>query len=341
MNKGLKKMKKTNNQAKTNWKDSLPIIVFVLMFIVIIAIFRILQPGFLQMSSIYSILRKIASISLAATGLTFIIIIGKFDMSFHLVGCFTGVCFCFLMVKMGIPPFIAAILTVVFGSLWGAVTGLLVSKLKFPDIITSIAVGSIAYGAGYLFSNAAYIYLHEDFEKAIAYKNIFTVPLPIWIMIIILIICYWLMEKTEIGRKFYAVGANPKAAYLSGINVNRITLIAFMLGGALVAFTGMFMNAEQGFASVTTTQSILPQGFSAVFIGWAIFKKPCIHGTLFGAALSVVITLGMAQLNLPYFWGNLATACILVVALLISIIKYNDRSAMIPAKKLPKEVASL
>ena len=88
-------MKETKNKAQTNWKDSLPIIVFILMFIVIIAVFRILQPGFLQMSSIYSILRKIASISLAATGLTFIIIIGKFDMSFHLVGCFTACVFAF------------------------------------------------------------------------------------------------------------------------------------------------------------------------------------------------------------------------------------------------------
>ena len=335
-------MEINSNKEKLNrWKESLPIIVFALLFVLIISVFRILQPGFLQTSSIYSILRKLASISLAATGLTFIIIIGKFDMSFHLIGCCTGVCFCYLMVNLGIPPFFAAILTVIFGALWGSVTGLLVSKLKFPDIITSIAVGSIAYGAGYLFSNAAYIYLHEDIEKAIAYRNVLSVPLPIWIMVVILAVCYWIMEKTEIGRTFYAVGANPKAAYLSGINVNRITLTAFMLGGALVAFTGMFMNAEQGFAAVTTTQSILPQGFSAVFIGWAIFKKPCIHGTLFGAALTVVITLGMAQLNLPYYWGNLAMACMLVVALMISKIKYNDRTAMLPVRKHKKEAASL
>ena len=331
----------SNKKQAGSWKEALSILIFALLFVMIIVVFRMLQPGFLQTSSIYSILRKIASISLAATGLTFIIIIGKCDMSFHLIGCCTGVCFCFLMVNLGIPPFFAAILTVVFGSLWGAVTGLLVSKFKFPDIITSIAVGSIAYGAGYLFSNAAYIYLHEDIEKAIAYRNILTVPLPIWIMVVILAVCYWIMEKTEVGRSFYAVGANPKAAYLSGINVNRITLAAFMLGGALVSFTGMFMNAEQGFASVTTTQSILPQGFSAVFIGWAIFKKPCIHGTLFGAALTVIITLGMAQLNLPYYWGNLMTAGILVTALLISKIKYNDRTAMLPEKKQKKEAASL
>lgn len=327
------------NQKKIRLGDSLPIIVFLLLFIIIIAVFRILLPGFLQIASIYSILRKIASISLAATGLTFIIIIGKCDMSFHLIGCCTGVCFCWLMVNMGINPVIAVILTLIFGGLWGLVTGFLVSRIKFPDIITSIAVGCIAYGSGYLFSNAAYIYLHEDFQKAIAYDNIATVPLPIWIMFIILAISYWLMEKTKVGRIFYSVGANPKTAYLSGINVNRVTMIAFILGGAFVAFTGMFMNAEQGFAAVTTTQSILPQGFSAVYIGWAIFKKPCVHGTLFGSALTAIITLGMAQMNLAYYWGNLVTAAILVVALLISKIKYNDRSAMIPKTK--KEAVTL
>lgn len=330
---------KSKSLKRVRLGDSLAVIVFAMLFIIIIAVFRILLPGFLESASIYSILRKIASISLAATGLTFIIIIGKCDMSFHLIGCCTGVCFCWLMVNMGIHPVISAVLTLAFGGLWGSITGFLVSKVKFPDIITSIAVGCIAYGFGYLFSNAAYIYLHEDIQKAVAYENIATVPLPIWIMFVLLAVCYWLMEKTEVGRMFYSVGANPKTAYLSGINVNRITMTAFILGGVFVAFTGMFMNAEQGFAAVTTTQSILPQGFSAVYIGWAIFKRPCIHGTLFGAALTAIITLGMAQMNLAYFWGNLVTAAILVVALLISKIKYNDRSAMIPKSK--KEAVSL
>lgn len=329
--------KKSLNRIRLG--ESLPVIVFTLLLILIIVVFRIIMPGFLQTSSIYSILRKIASISLAATGLTFIIITGRCDMSFHLIGCSAGVCFCWLMVNMGLPPFIAAVLTLVYGGLWGSITGFLVSKIKFPDIITSIAVGCIAYGFGYLFSNAAYIYLHEEAEKAIAYSNIATIPLPIWIMVVVLAVCFWLMEKTEIGRKFYSVGANPKAAYLSGINVNRITMIAFILGGAFVSFTGMFMNAEQGFSAVTTTISILPQGFSAVYIGWAIFKRPCIHGTLFGASLTSIITLGMAQMNLPYYWGNLTTACILVIALLISKLKYNDRSAMVPLKKSKKEAA--
>lgn len=322
---------------KKSLGEYLPVIVFSALLIVIIIAFRIMMPGFLQSSSVYSILRKIASISLAATGLTFIIIIGKTDMSFHLIGCSAGVCFTFLMVNMGLHPVVAALLTLVYGGLWGVITGVLVSKLKFPDIITSIAVGSIAYGFGYLFSNAAYIYLHNAYEKAIAYERIFTVPLPIWIMVIVLVICFWLMEKTEVGRKFYSVGANPKTAFLSGINVSRITIIAFVLGGAMVAFTGMFMNAEQGFGAVNTTLSILPQGYSAVFIGWAIFKKPCVHGTVFGASLTSIITLGMAQMSLPYYWGNLVTAAILVIALMISLLKYKDRSQMVPPKKSKKE----
>jgi ribose/xylose/arabinose/galactoside ABC-type transport system permease subunit len=323
---------------KKSIKDSLSIIIYSVLFLAIVLFLRSQLPGFFSPSSVYSILRKIASISLAAAGLTIVVIIGKCDMSFHLVGCCTGVCFCWLMVNMGIPPVIAAFLTIIFGGMWGSVTGFLVSKLKFPDVITSIAVGCIAFGFGYLFSNAAYIYLHNDFEKAIAYGTIFTVPLPIWIMLVVLAITFWIMEKTKIGRMFYSVGANPKAAYLSGINVNAITMAAFILGGCFVSFTGMFMNAEQGFASVTTTQSILTQCFTAVYIGWAIFKRPCIQGTVFGAALTSVISLGLAQMNYPYYWGNLVIAVMLVISLLISKIKYSDRTKMIPAKKEEKGV---
>lgn len=328
-----------NNKTinKKSLGEYLPVIVFSALLILIIIAFRVILPGFLQSTSVYSILRKIASISLAATGLTFIIIIGKTDMSFHLIGCSAGMCFTYLMVNMGLHPAVAALLTLVYGGLWGIITGVLVSRLKFPDVITSIAVGSIAYGCGYLFSNAAYIYLHNSYEKAIAYARIITVPLPIWIMVVVLAICFWLMEKTEVGRKFYSVGANPKTAFLSGINVSRIITIAFILGGAMVAFTGMFMNAEQGFGAVNTTLSILPQCYSAVFIGWAIFRKPCVHGTVFGASLTAIITLGMAQMSLPYYWGNLVNATILVIALMISLLKYRDRSQMVPPEKTKKE----
>jgi len=318
---------------KARLLNAIPIITFALLFVVIVAVFRILQPGFLETSSIYSILRKLASISLAAVGLTFVIIVAKFDMSFHLVGCFSGISFTWLMVNVGLHPVLAVFVTIIFGGTWGAITGSLVAKVKFPDVITSIAIGSIAFGFGYLYSNAAYIYLHNEVEKAIAYENILTIPLPIWIMFVLLAVSYWVMEKTKIGRLFYSVGANPKASYLSGVSVNKIIMIAFILGGAFVSFTGMFMNAEQGFGAVNTTLSILPQAYSAVFIGWAIFKRPCIHGTLLGAALTTIITLGMAQLSLSYFWGNLVTAAILVVALLISKIKYKDRTAMIPKCK--------
>ena len=137
-------------QFRMRLQESLPVIVFGLLLVAIIVTFRIMMPGFLKATSVYSILRKIAGISLAAAGLTFIIIIGKVDMSFHLIGCSAGICFSYLMVELGFPPIIAVLGTMVYGGAWGSVTGLLVSKLKFPDIITSIAVGSIAFGAGVL-----------------------------------------------------------------------------------------------------------------------------------------------------------------------------------------------
>ena len=95
------KMKESKSKILS---DSLPVILFAVLFVGIVAFFRSQLPGFFLPASVYSILRKIASISLAATGLTFVIIIGKCDMSFHLVGCCTGVCFCWLMVYQGVNP---------------------------------------------------------------------------------------------------------------------------------------------------------------------------------------------------------------------------------------------
>ena len=144
------------------------------------------------------------------------------------------------------------------------------------------------------------------------------IPLPVYIMVVIVVASYFLLERSKFGRGFYAVGATEKTAYLSGVNVNLILISAFIICGVLAAIAAMIMTARQGYGNVKITMSILTPCFTAVYIGKSVFKKPCVIGTFLGALLVTVISTGFTSINIPFYWSNLVTGIVLIIAILLS-----------------------
>jgi ribose/xylose/arabinose/galactoside ABC-type transport system permease subunit len=263
-------------------------------------------------------LNKISMISIAAVGLTFVIIVGRCDMSFHLNACCCGMFMAFLIADYRVPVLATVFLGILLGGLWGWFSGFAVSRFKFPDVITSIAVGSIGFGAAYFFHDGAYIYLLGERDLMLTSTQIFGAPLPVFIMLFIVVKSYLILEKTAIGRKFYATGVNMKAAYLSGVNVGFFIIAAYVVCGAFAALTAMMLTSEQGYGNVSVTQAILMQCFCATYMGWSIFKRPCVHGTFLGAVFIAIISLGFASINISYYWSNFVISMLLIVSLFIS-----------------------
>ena len=131
------------------------------------------------------------------------------------------------------------------------------------------------------------------------------IPLPVYIMAVIVVLSYFLLERSKFGRGFYAVGATERTAYLSGINVNLVLISAYVICGVLAAIAAMIMTARQGYGNVKITMSILTPCFTAVYIGKSVFKRPCVIGTFLGALLVTVISTGL-------------TGIVLIVAILLS-----------------------
>jgi ribose/xylose/arabinose/galactoside ABC-type transport system permease subunit len=310
--------------------DSLPAALFLALLVVIVVAFQSLNPAFLSMNNVYAMLNKISMISIAAVGLTFVIIAGKCDMSFHLNACCCGMFMAFLIADHRIPAPVTVALGLLLGGLWGWFTGFAVSRFKFPDVITSIAVGSIGFGAAYFFHDGAYIYLLGENDLIMTSTRIAGAPLPIFIMLIVVVSSYLVLEKTAIGRKFYAVGANMKASYLSGVNVGAFIAAAFVICGAFASLTAMLLTSEQGYGNVSVTQAILMQCFCATYMGWSIFKKPCVHGTFLGAVFISVISIGFASINISYYWSNFVISVLLVIALFISKSRVRIRTEDAP-----------
>lgn len=299
--------------------DRLHIILFAMLFLVVVIIFQILQPQFLSTANIVNMIQTVSTTVIAAIGLTFVIAIGRSDISFYMTCCFCGVLMAWL-VSLGWHPVPAIFAGVLAGAAWGAVSGVAVGKLKLPDIITTIAIGSIAFGLGYVFSDGAFIMTNfiESKTHYLSQYAVLGIPLPVYIMLVVIVAAYYLLEKSRFGRAFYAVGATEKAAYLSGVNINRTIVLAYVICGTLAAVAALIMTARQGYGNVKIGMNILMPCFTAVYIGMSVFKRPCVIGTFLGALLVTAIATGFTSVNIPYYWSNLVTGIVLIIAILLS-----------------------
>lgn len=299
--------------------ERLPVVLFALLFVAVLITFQALQPTFLSIANLINIAKSVSTTVIAAVGLTFVITTNRSDISFYMAACFSGELMAWLVSKHW-HPVMAIIAGLLSGLVWGAISGVAVGRFKLPDIITTIAIGSIGFGMAYIFSDGAFIM--ENFIEAkthyLSEMRIAGNPLPVYIMAVVVILSYFLLERSKFGRGFYAVGATEKTAYLSGINVNLILISAYVICGVLAALAAMIMTARQGYGNVKITMSILTPCFTAVYIGKSVFKRPCIIGTFLGALLVTVISTGFTSINIPFYWSNLVTGLVLIIAILLS-----------------------
>jgi ribose/xylose/arabinose/galactoside ABC-type transport system permease subunit len=306
--------------------NRLPIVLFFVLFAAILAVFQSLSPTFLSPANIVNMAHSVSTTVIAAIGLTFVIVLARSDISFYMSCCFSGVLMAWL-VSVGWRPLPAILMGAASGAVWGSISGFAVGKFKLPDIITTIAIGSIAFGLGYVFKDGAFI-----MQNFIEYKThylsqylIADIPLPVYIMAVIAVLSYCLLERSKFGRSFYAIGATEKSAYLSGVNVNRTIILAYVICGVYAAIAALIMTARQGYGNVKIGMNLLMPCFTAVYIGISVFKRPCVEGTFLGALLAVTISTGFTSLNVQYYWSNLVIGCVLLLAILLSKIQSGAR----------------
>ena len=157
--------------------------------------------------------------------------------------------------------------------------------------------------------------------------NLWFIPLPVVYMVVVLVILSFLLYKTRYGRRIYATGGNIKAAQFSGINTNRVQLIAYTVLGALSAIGGITMSAKLYSGQPTIGQNAELDAIAAVILGGTSFSGGIgtLGGTLIGAVVMGVINNGLNLLGVNSFWQSVAKGVIIIVAVYIDIIKKRSK----------------
>jgi ribose transport system permease protein len=216
---------------------------------------------------------------------------------------------------------LGVIVALLVGLAVGAVNSLIVVRLHVDSFIGTLGMSSILLAGTEWITGGSQIAngVSPTFTK-IGQTQLFGLPLPVFYMIALAIVLWWLLEYTPAGRYLYGIGGNPQAARLAGIRTGRITTSAFLLSGLVAAFAGVILASQLGSASPDVGGPYLLPAFSAVFLGATqVFPgRVNVPGTLIAIFLLATGVKGLQLAGAPSYINDLFNGAALIIAVALA-----------------------
>ena len=311
---------------------------FLVLMAVLIVFFGIMAEGFLTPFSAVFILQSVAITGILALGVTATLVVGGFDLSIGAVATSALMLSSYVMVVWEMSALSAVLICLAMGAFVGLVNGLLVVKMRVPDLLATLGmmfflVGaqriptegrSISTGMSLPDGSVANGKFSEAFLALGRHRIDFIapnlVPLSVIFLIAIAIGVWVFLETTRHGRLMYAIGSNQQAASLAGANVNRYKIVAYMISGVLASVGGILLAARLGRGDVASGNNLLLDSVAAALIGFAVLgaSKPNAFGTAIGALFVGILLQGLTMMNAPYYTQDFVKGAVLVIALVFT-----------------------
>jgi ribose transport system permease protein len=282
-------------------------------------IFAVFANGFFTDFNIFSVGRAAAVSVVVGLAQMVVIAIGGMNIS---VGAIGGVVAMFTgwVVQVWLVPWPVGIaLGVGMGAVLGGINGVVIARTGINSFVVTLGTGSVFTGIMYILTKVeAFRNLPADFV-ALGQDRILGVSLLVWVMVLAAAALFFLYRGTTLGRQMLATGANPRAARLSGISVNRIVEITHMLSGALAGLAGIMLVLRIGSAIPSIGEDWVLPSFAAPAIGGTLLSGGVVFvvGTFIGGLLLATIGNGLTLLNVPSFWVELFTGLVLLIAVML------------------------
>lgn len=258
----------------------------------VVAIFQIINPAFLGYQGIVTIAYAMSYFLITACGLTLVIMMGSFDFSVVSVMKLSALICVLYIDKIGlfVIPFALAISTGI-----GFINGVLFAKLKIPSFMATLGISIVIDGIALLISKGFLLLMNHEGFRSTAVTFIGGLPSIFYWAIIIWILCTLMAIITPFGRRIYAIGGNPKAAALSGINIDSHRIIVFMLSSFLSGLAGILYMAQLGGGSVKMGAHMMIPLLASVVAGGTALKGGIggPHRTILGVIIVTWIQSGL------------------------------------------------
>ena len=294
-----------------------------LMLLLLLLIFGLASKQFFTVSNLLTISKQSSMVFIMGVGLTMVVILGGIDLSIGYVAGLSGMIAAGL-IRDQMPMIIVILVPLLVGIAIGFINGLLISKIGITDFIVTLSTMLVAHGLIFVYSKGRSIFENMTDEfRFIGGGDILGIPFPIIIAIVVFIFGYLLLSKFRLGTYMYATGGSKEAARLSGINVDRVKIIAYSISGFTAAIAGVIMTSRLGSGQPTAGDSFLFDAIGGVVLGGTSLAggEGSVIGTAIGMLIIGAITNGLTQLGASFYWQEVIKGAIILLAVGFTAIK--------------------
>lgn len=342
-------MKKGNNLSQGKEfvaRDFLVRYGFILVTLISFVSFFATQDTFRLSTTFFSMLKYTSVVAITGLGIMLSMAVGGLDLS---VGATAGMAVtlsAMTMVVYNKPAIVAVALVLVAGILIGCLNAFLIVVLKIPDLLATLASMFAIMGLKLVPVNGRSVSSGMMMENGSTAPGKFTdaflkidsgqlgpIPYAVILWMLLTIACWLFLTRTTWGRAMYAVGSNPEASLLAGINVKLYRSLAYILSAFLASISGLILASRIGQGDISAGNSLLLDSVAVALVGTSVLAmgKPNAWGTALGAFLMGVVITGLTIAGFPYYGQDVVKGAVLLLALVFSFTLSRKKSRFISA----------
>lgn len=316
----MKATEKMDIRSRMNWKNLMRKYAIFIIFVVMCIILGLLTSKFLTVGNAINVAKQSSIYGIMALGLLLVIITGGIDLSIS-AALAVGSMATGMLAKEGttVPLFAAIMAGIAVGIMVGAINGVMVTKLKVPAFIATLASSMSFRGVALLmYGGRPVIGLTEEF-KAFGSGSLVGIPYIVLVWIALAVVFHLFLKNTSFGRHIYAVGGNETAAKTSGIRTDRVKMFVYMISGMMGAISGIVLAARVATASPVAANGYELDSIAGTVIGGTslLGGVGTVGGTIIGVLIIGIITNGMDILNISAYYQQVIKGIVVATAVIL------------------------
>ncbi len=311
----------------SRWLSSASQFLIVVAVIAECLIFSILSPSFLAIDNFVNVALQIAIYGILAVGMTLVIITGGIDLSVGSLVALAGVTAASVMEKLSGQPSTGTVLAIGLGLLIGLISGgfagLVITQLRVPPFIVTLALMTIERGLAFILTGGFSIGNLPLGFGFLGRGHLGPLPVPVFAMAMVFLVGYLLLSKSQYGRYIYAIGGNEEASRLSGINTKGVVQGVYLFNGALAGLAGITLASRLGAGVPNSGQQYELDVIAAVVVGGTSLMGGVgsVVGTFWGTVFIGILNNGLNLANVDPYTQKVALGVVILLAVLLDRMK--------------------
>jgi ribose transport system permease protein len=283
---------------------------------VLLVVVSVSSEYFLTGTNLANVLTQVTTNMLLASACTIILITGGIDLSSGSVIKLSGVFAAAAMTNFHMPFYVGILVGLVLGLLVGFVNGVILSRTELPPFIVTFALAMMCNGLANVYTNSRPIRIEDEIFQWFGKGKIGPFPIQVFILIVILVIVWLLLNKSKMGRNMYAIGGNPLAAEYSGINIKRIRFFMYAFSGLMSGVAGVLLSARSYAGSPIVADNAEMDAIAATVLGGTSMLGGYgrLSGTILGVFIIGILNNGLNLMHVNSYWQLVVKGLVLIAA---------------------------